>query len=329
MYTSIKSTTGKVKLCIVLPCYNEEESLSRTIDEVKKKIQELVDSGIISAASHALFVDDGSTDSTWRMIGEACRLSPEKVRGIRFASNRGKEIALLAGCCEARKTADAIACMDADMQFDINALNVFLKYYHEGYELVYGVKKNRGHEPWWRTVCSAIFYKAMQFLDSPVCNNHTDYCLMSKNVCNALAGYGETYIIFRGLLKELGFRQKEVFFDVLDREEGRSHFSYRKLLALSINAITGFSIVPLRLIALMGFFVFLFGMILAFYSIVEYVKGTPPSGYTTLACSMWILGGVGMLCMGVAGEYIGKIYMEVKRRPRFYISERTDNESYM
>lgn len=329
MYTSIESTTGKVKLCIVLPCYNEEESLSRTIDEVKKKIRELVFSDIISETSHALFVDDGSTDSTWKMIEDACQLCPEKVRGIRFASNRGKEIALLAGCCEARKTADVIACMDADMQFDINALNDFLKYYHEGYELVYGIKKNRGREPWLKTACSAVFYKIMQCLGSPVCNNHTDYCLMSKNVCNALAEYGETYIIFRGLLKELGFRQKAVFFDVLDREEGRSHFSYRRLIALSINAITGFSIVPLRLIALLGFFVFLFGMILTSYSVVEYVKGTPPSGYTTLACSMWILGGMGMLCMGIAGEYIGKIYMEVKRRPRFYISERTDNESYM
>lgn len=327
MYTSIKSTSNEVKLCIVLPCYNEEQSLVKTIDRVKEKIQELVDSNIISGSSYALFVDDGSTDSTWEMIQKACLLNPEKIQGIKFASNCGKEIALLAGCCEARKTADAIACMDADLQFDINALNIFLKYYHEGYELVYGVKKNRGKEPWLKTVCSAIFYKTMQFLGSPICNNHTDYCLISKNVCNALAGYGETYIIFRGLLKELGFKQKKVFFDVKDRTEGQSHFSYGKLLSLSINAITGFSVVPLRLIALLGVFIFLVGMLLSSYSIFQYFKGTPPSGYTTLACSMWILGGLGMLCMGVVGEYIGKTYMEVKRRPRFYISERTSEMS--
>lgn len=327
MYTSNRSEIIKPKLCIVLPCYNEEESLVRTINEVKKKIQELIDTDIISGDSHALFVDDGSTDSTWKMIEDACKSCPERVQGIRFASNCGKEIALLAGCCEARKTADVVVCMDADLQFDINALNEFLKYYYEGYELVYGVKRNRGREPWLRKVCSSIFYKTMQLLGSPVCNNHTDYCLMTKNVCNALAGYEETYIIFRGLLKELGFRQKQVFFDVIDRKEGESRFSYRKLLSLSINAITSFSVVPLRMIALSGILIFLVGMLLSFYSVVEYFKGTPPSGYTTLACSMWILGGMGMLCVGIAGEYIGKIYMEVKRRPRFYISERTDNES--
>lgn len=320
------STMSKVRLCIVLPCYNEEDTLNRTIEEVTKKIRDLESSGMIEEGSHALFVDDGSTDSTWKLVIDAHEIYPDKVRGVRFAANRGKEIALWAGVCEGRKAADVVACMDADLQFDINALDAFLAHYYEGYELIYGIKRNRGREPWLKTIFSAGFYKIMQLLGSPVCNNHTDYCLISKNVCNALSEYEETYIIFRGLLRKLGFRQKGVYFNVLDRQEGETHFSYSKLLSLSINAITAFSAVPLRMIAVLGLFVFLVGMLLAIYSVVVYVMGTPPSGYTTLACSMWILGGMGMLCMGVVGEYIGKLYIEVKRRPRYCISEQTDNK---
>ena len=303
-------------LCIVLPCYNEEQTLRRTIIAVEEKLNQLHEQKQIAKESCMLFVDDGSRDSTWSIIEECSQLMPGKVKGIRFASNRGKEIALWTGCVEAGKRADIVTCMDADLQFDINALDEFLKCYYEGFELIYGVKRNRGKEMFLKPIFAAIFYKLMSFLGSPIVKNHTDYCLMSKSVCNALSEYSETHMIFRGLLRKVGFRQKSIEFDVLDRSEGESHFSIKKLISLSVDAITSFSVAPLRLVACGGMIVFLVGVIMTVYSLVCYFNGSvPPDGYTTLACSLWLLGGVQMLCMGILGEYIGKLYMEAKRRP--------------
>lgn len=312
-----------LRLCIVLPCYNEEKLLRKTISEVEKKLVCLIEEGLISQDSYMLLVDDGSRDSTWSIIAECSSLFPGRVRGMRFAANQGKETALWAGCVEAGVEADFVACMDADLQFDINALDDFLKFYYEGCELVYGVKKNRGKEMFLKTIFAALFYKLMSFLGSPIVKNHTDYCLMSKSVCNALSEYRETHMIFRGLLRKVGFRQKSVEFDVLNRKDGESHFSMAKLISLSLDAITSFSVAPLRLIACGGSVVFLCGIIMTAYSVKCYFDGSlPPDGYTTLACSLWLLGGIQMLCMGILGEYMGKIYMESKRRPRFYVSER-------
>lgn len=312
-----------LRLCIVLPCYNEEKMLRRTISEVGKKLDCLIGKEQISPDSYMLFVDDGSRDSTWSIISECSSLFPGRVSGMRFAANQGKETALWTGCVEAGKNAGLIACMDADLQFDINALDEFLKCYYEGYDLIYGVKRNRGKEMFLKTIFAAFFYKLMGFLGSPIVKNHTDYCLMSKSVCNALSEYSERYMIFRGLLRRVGFRQKSVEFDVLDRSEGESHFSIRKLISLSLDAITSFSVVPLRIIACGGAVIFLCGIIMTIYSVVYYFNGSlPPDGYTTLACSLWLLGGIQMLCMGILGEYMGKMYMEAKGRPRCYVAER-------
>ena len=311
------------RLCIVIPCYNEEASLCRTVQEVDRKLTFLIDNKRITNDSYMLLVDDGSIDSTWDIIAESHALLPERVRGLRFAANRGKETALWAGVADAEKVADMVVCMDADLQFDINAIEDFLDAYYEGYELVYGIKRNRGKESWIKTACAAAFYKLMRFLGAPIAKNHTDYCLMTRNVCNARSEYHETHLIFRGLLKNLGFKQKCIEFDVLDREKGTSHFSLTKLLALSIDAITSFSVAPLRLIALGGSIAFLIGIIMTAYSLLCYFNGSlPPSGYTTITCSMWMLGGIQMLSLGIMGEYMGKLYIEAKRRPRFYISEK-------
>lgn len=309
------------RLTIVLPCYNEERGLERTIEVVSRKIADLVAAGAVSPDSNMLFVDDGSTDATWKLIAENHQKNPGLVKGIRFAANRGKETALWAGMTEAGKHADIVACMDADLQFDINALDEFISCYEEGYELIYGIKKNRGKEPFIKKICAGCFYKLMAILGSPINNNHTDYCLVTNKVCEAMSYYGESFIIFRGLLKTLGFRQKQCYFNVLDREAGESHFSLRRLISLSLNAITSFSIVPLRCVALCGMLVFTVGLLMVIYSVVNFIGGVVPDGYTTLACSMWLLGGIGMLCMGVLGEYLGKLYMETKKRPRFYLSE--------
>lgn len=308
-------------LYIVMPCYNEEAGLVDTVNTVLQKLQQLQGSGKVSAESAMLFSDDGSRDATWQIIESAHAQYPDKVKAVKLAANRGKEYALWAGVMEARLHADAVVCMDADLQFDIDAIDEFLALHAEGYELVYGIKKSRGAEPFYKRIFSGLFYSLMGKLGSPIQKNHTDYCLMTRQVCDALAEYGETNLIFRGLLKQLGFRQCPCYFEVKDREAGQSHFSPIKLINLSLDAITSFSVAPLRLIVFLGALVLLISMAMVIWTIVDAFHGITPSGYATLACSLWFLGGLGMMCLGVVGEFLGKLYMEAKKRPRYTISE--------
>lgn len=305
-----------------MPCFNEESGISKTIAAVSEKLQALQNEGLVTHDSCMLFTDDGSSDATWNLVSAAHQSAPERVKAIRFAGNRGKEYALLAGVAQASRLAEVIVCMDADLQFDIHAINEFLHHYAEGYDLVYGVKRNRGQERLYKTVAARLFYALMAKLGSPVIRNHTDYCLMSRQVAEALGEYGETNVIFRGVLKSLGFRQYACEFDVLDRTEGASHFSAWKLINLSLDAITSFSVAPLRLISLVGFTVLLIGVVMIIWTIADALRGITPSGYATLSCSLWFIGGLVMMCMGVLGEYIGKLYMEAKKRPRYFVAER-------
>lgn len=312
---------AKAKVCILMPAYNEEAGLRATINTVSSKIIDLKQKELVCNESFMLFVDDGSDDSTWRIIQRAHDESPDLVRGVRLAANRGKENAMFAGIMVAMDQADTIICMDADLQFDIDALDHFLSMQAQGYELVYGVKKTRGSEPLYKQFFSRVFYSLMERLGSPIVMNHTDFCLLSHQVCEALAEYGETNIILRGLLKQLGFKQAPYYFEVKNRAAGESHYSPLKLLNLSLDAITSFSIVPLRLIVLVGGFVFLIGIGMITWTIGDVFHGNTPGGYPSLICSLWFLGGLGMICLGVAGEYLGKLYMEAKKRPRHYIAE--------
>lgn len=311
-----------VNLCVVMPCFNEEAGISKTVNAVAAKLRALQAAGLITESSGMLFVDDGSSDDTWNSLCKAYADDDAPVQAIRFAGNRGKEYALLAGVEQARLSAEVIVCMDADLQFDINAIDDFLKLYAEGYDLVYGVKRNRGKERFYKTVAARCFYSLMAKLGSPVIRNHTDYCLFTRQVAEALSEYGETNVIFRGIIKSLGFRQTACDFDVLDREDGESHFSVRKLVNLSLDAITSFSIAPLRLIGGVGFAVLLVGVVMIFWTIIDALRGMTPSGYATLNCSLWFIGGLVMLSLATVGEYIGKLYMEAKKRPRYTIAER-------
>lgn len=304
-----------------MPCYNEAAGLVTTVNTVLGKLQELQKSGKIANGSAMLFSDDGSRDDTWHIIESAHAQYPERVKAVKLAANRGKEYAMWAGVMEARMHADAVVCMDADLQFDIAAVDEFLDLRSQGYDLVYGIKRSRGAEPLYKRIFSRAFYALMNRLGSPIEKNHTDYCLMTRQVCDALAEYGETNLIFRGLLKQLGFKQCPCHFDVKDREAGESHFSPIKLINLSLDAITSFSVAPLRVIVFIGCLVFLIGLAMIIWTIVDAFHGITPSGYATLACSLWFLGGLGMMCLGVVGEYLGKLYMEAKKRPRYCISE--------
>lgn len=308
-------------LYIVMPCYNEEQGLEETIATVKDKLERLEMEGRVAAGSAMLFADDGSADDTWKMIASAHRMSPERVKAVRLAGNRGKEYAMWAGVMAARRHADVVVTMDADLQFDLEALDEFLSLHYQGYDLVYGLKKNRGKEAFYKKWSAGMFYALMGWLGAPVIPNHSDYTLMSKQVCEALSEYGESNLMFRALVKSLGFRQCPCYFDVKDRMNGASKFSARQLINLGMDAMTSFSVVPLRLIGCLGWLVFIVGVALMVWTCVDVFLGNPPSGYATLLCSMWFLGGLGMICLAVMGEYMGKMYMETKKRPRYYISE--------
>ena len=307
-------------LYFVMPCYNEEQGLEATVAAVLAKLDALESRGVIDPGSAMLFADDGSEDNTWQLIEEAYAQNPGRVKAVKLAGNRGKEYAMWAGVMEAKLHADVVITMDADLQFDLDAVEKFLELHAQGYDLVYGLKKNRGKEAFYKRWTACLFYSLMQWLGAPVIPNHSDYTLMSKQVCEALSGYGESNLMFRALVKSLGFNQCPCYFEVKDRTSGTSKFSLWQLINLGMDAMTSFSVVPLRLIGLLGWLVFLVGMVLIVWTCVDVFLGNPPSGYATLLCSMWFLGGLGMICLAVMGEYMGKMYMETKKRPRYCLS---------
>ena len=309
-------------LYFVLPSYNEEQGICGTIATVKEKLERLEKEGKVAQHSVMLFADDGSADQTWRLISAAHAACPERVKAVRLAGNMGKEYAMWAGVMADRPYADVVVTMDADLQFDLEAVDEFLALHSQGYELVYGLKKNRGKEPLHKKVAAGMFYGLMKRLGAPIIPNLSDYTLMTRQVCDALAEYGESNIMFRALVKSLGVRQCPCYFEVKDRACGESRFSIR--LNLGMDAMTSFSVLPLRLIGLIGWLVFIVGVLQIVWTCVDVFMGKPPSGYATLLCSMWFLGGLGMICMAVLGEYMGKMYMETKKRPRYYISEVLD-----
>ncbi len=304
-----------------MPCFNEEQGIAETLSVVMKKLYALAEQKLIAPSSAMLFSDDGSKDNTWKIIQEAHLAHPDKVKAVHLASNRGKEYALWAGVMEARKHADIVIVMDADLQFDIEAVERFLELHRQGYDLVYGIKNNRAKESFIKRITAAVFYGVMKRLGSPLIPNHSDYTLMTKQVCDALSEYGESNIMFRAIAKSLGFKQTPCYFDVKNRMNGSSKFSLMSLFNLGMDALTSFSVVPLRLIGLIGWLVLFVGLVQIVWTCVDYFMGNPPGGYATLLCSIWFLGGMGTICMSIIGEYMGKMYMETKKRPRYYIDK--------
>ena len=308
-------------LCIVLPCYNEAEGLQNTIVRLNAKLEHLGHTGKVTAESSVLFTDDGSTDNTWAIIKSAHHENP-RITGIRLATNRGKENALFAGLMEARKHADIIISMDADLQHDIDAIEDFLEERAKGYDFVYGVKSDRGNEPITRKAGAKMFYWLMQKLGTPVRNDYSDYCLMSRQVVDALSEYGEGHMMLRALLFQLGFEQKAVTFAVKERKAGKSKMTFLKLIKLSVDALTSYSATPLRLLALIGVLIFCISLCMILWTIHDYCVLGTPNGWATITCSIWFIGGVIIISLAVLGEYIGKMYIEAKKRPRFFIREK-------
>ena len=314
--------SAKPILWIVIPCYNEEQVLPITAPMFLNKLKELADAGKISPNSRALFVNDGSKDKTWEII---CDLSKqdEHYIGICQSRNRGHQNAVLAGLMEAKDKCDITISIDCDGQDDMNAMDKMVDEYLAGCEVVYGVRSKRDTDTWFKRTTAEGFYKFMNMMGAEVVFNHADYRLVSSKVLNCFADYEEVNIFLRGMFPLVGFKSTSVYYERAERIAGESHYPLKKMLALAFNGITSLSVKPINLIAGMGVIVSLIGVAIAIWAIVEAILGNTMAGWTSTVCIVCLLGGMQLVSLGIIGEYIGKTYLETKRRPRYIISERT------
>ena len=305
-------------LYLVVPCYNEEEVVEKSAQLLNDKLQRLVSEGKVKGSSKVMFVNDGSRDNTLRLLHQiAAKDAVFSV--ISFAGNYGHQSAILAGMMMARKYADVVVTIDADLQQDIEALDNFLSSYMNGSEIVYGVRNDRHSDGFFKKSTATAYYKLMHLLGSNVITNHADYRLMSKKALDALSEYQETNLFLRGLIPTMGFASDVVYFDVKEREAGKSKYTLSKMLTLAMDGITSMSVRPLRMIAGIGFIVCLFSIIMCIFSLVDWARGNTVPGYTTSILVSLMMGGITLFSLGIIGEYIGKIYMETKKRPRYII----------
>lgn len=307
-------------LYIVIPCYNEQEVIREAAERLNKKIKELIESEQISVKSRILFVNDGSKDKTWQIIKELHNEN-ELFSGINLSRNRGHQNALMAGLMYAKEYADITISMDADFQDDINAVDEFVEKYYEGYEIVYGVRSKRDKDTFFKKNSAFLFYSLQKRMGIEAVQNHADYRLMSRRVLEALSEFEETNLFLRGIIPMLGFDSAEVFYERNERYAGVSKYPLQKMLRFAFDGITSFSIVPIRFIAALGLLMFAGSFFVILYSIIRKVLGHTVSGWTFIACSIWLLGGIQLLSVGIIGEYIGKIYNEVKKRPRYIVKD--------
>ena len=307
-------------LYITVPCYNEEEVLPETSKRLKKKLTELIQSAGISEKSRILFVDDGSKDQTWSYIRTLCQ-EDECFSGLKLAHNRGHQNALMAGLLTAKEYADIVISMDADLQDDIQVIDQFIEKYRSGNDIVYGVRSSRKRDSFFKRSTALAYYRFLQKMGVDIVYNHADYRLMSKRAIEALAEFKEVNLFLRGIVPLIGFQTAVVEYERSSRFAGESKYPLKKMLSFAIDGITSFSIKTIRMITALGFVIFDFSLIMLVYSIIIKVTGHADSGWASLICSIWMIGGIQLLSLGIIGEYIGKIYHETKARPRYIIEE--------
>jgi polyisoprenyl-phosphate glycosyltransferase len=305
-------------LSVVVPCFNEEEVIFETTKRLSAVIDNLITGNIISENSTILFVDDGSKDRTWSII-ENLNQHNRYVKGLKLARNVGHQNALLAGLNTAREYADCVISIDADLQDDINAIGEFIQRYSEGYEVVYGVRRQRKTDTFFKRNTAQAFYKIMKQMGVNLVYNHADYRLLSKRVLDHLANYNEANLFLRGIIPLIGFKSTQVYYDRNERFAGESKYPLKKMLAFAFDGITSFSISPIRIITLLGISLFILSIITSCYAIFEKIMGNTISGWTSIMLSIWFIGGFQLIGMGLIGEYIGKIFNEVKKRPKYII----------
>lgn len=308
-----------MKLTIVIPCYNEEQVLPWTLDKLTTLIGRLKTEADTDA--RLLLVDDGSRDRTWEIISEAAKAHCY-VSGIRLSHNEGHQSALWAGMQESVATSDAVASIDADLQDDETAMIDMARQINDGKDIVYGVRKKRETDTWFKRFTAQSFYKLMKSMDSEIVYNHADFRMMSRRAVEALMQYPERNLFLRGIVRRLGFKEGFVYYDRRARELGESKYPLKKMLAFSIDGITSFSTAPLKFITFVGLTMTLVSLVMIMFGIIRHIEGNTIEGWTSLLVSLWFIGGIITTAMGVTGIYIGKIYVEVKQRPRYFVQER-------
>ena len=315
--------TQQPRLCIVVPCYNEESVLPITSKLFKEKLEALISAGVVAANSSVLFVDDGSSDTTWQIISalsnaEAC------FEGLKLSRNRGHQNALLAGLMAAREHYDVTISIDCDGQDDIDAMDEMLKaYINEGTEIVYGVRSKRDTDTFFKRQSAQSFYRLLEKLGVEVVYNHADYRLMSKRALDAFSNFEEVNLFLRGMVPLVGFKSTSVYYERHERMAGESHYPLTKMLGLAFSGVTSLSVKPIRLIAALGLIISFISFIILIWAIVMNVTGSAVSGWASILCVITFLGGIQLLALGVIGEYIGRIYLESKHRPRYIIEKST------
>lgn len=315
------------KLFMVIPCYNEEEVLPETSKRMIEKYNSLIAKKYISKESKIMLVDDGSKDKTWSLIEKLVN-DNEYFVGLKLSRNRGHQNAVLAGLMTAKDEADVVISMDADLQDDINAIDRFLEEYEKGYDVVYGVRSSRKTDTAFKRSTALAFYKLMQKMGVEVIYNHADFRLMSKRVLMHLADYKEVNLFLRGMVPLVGFKSTTVEYERAERFAGKSKYPLKKMISFALDGITSLSVKPIRMIFSLGLVIFIISLIMLIYALIRYIMGLTVAGWTSILGSIWLLGGIQLLAMGVVGEYIGKIYNETKARPRFIIETYLKKEKH-
>lgn len=313
-------------LYIVIPCFNEEEVLTETTMRLTEKMRKMMESGKIADSSRILYVDDGSTDSTWHLI-DRLYMDNGLVTGIKLSRNKGHQNALLAGLFEAADHADMIVSMDSDLQDDIDVLDSFVDEYYNGSEIVYGVRKSRKKDSWFKRTTAVAFYKLMRAMGVEIVYNHADYRLMSKRAVDELKNYKEVNLFLRGIIPLIGFETSTVEYDRGERFAGKSKYPLKKMIYFAIDGITSTSVRPIRMITMFGLLCILFSIIYGIYVLIGHASGGTVQGWTTSVLLTCFFGGAQIMCTGIVGEYVGKIYLETKARPRFIIEEKLTDDS--
>lgn len=311
---------NKPVLTIVVPCFNEEEVLAETSAQLSSVLFELMEESLISIDSRILFVDDGSRDRTWELIEVENERNPN-IRGLKLARNVGHQNALLAGLEIASKHSDCVISIDADLQDDITVIHQFIEKFWEGQDIVYGVRDSRETDTYFKRTTALGFYRMMERMGIKLVPNHADFRLMSKRALDELLKYKETNLFLRGLVPLVGYKSTKVYYDRKERFAGESKYPLKKMLAFAFDGMTSFSVAPIRFVTFIGFLAVLISAIAEGYAITQEILGHTESGWTSLIISIWFVGGLQMLGIGIIGEYIGKIYHEVKRRPRYAVEK--------
>ncbi len=312
---------------LVIPCYNEQEVLPDTVKHLREKMENLMANGTITKESRVVFVDDGSKDNTWAIIERYHTIYPELFDGLKLSRNEGHQNALYAGLMQMRTQCDAIISMDADLQDDINAIDEMIEKFEEGNEIVYGVRSERETDTKFKRGTAHAFYKLMKLMGVELVYDHADFRLMSALALDALSQYYESNRFLRGIVPMIGYKSTKVYYKRGERKAGESKYPLKKMIGFATEGITSLSVKPIRMITALGVILFLVSLLILLYSFIRHVTGHTVDGWTSTVFSIWAIGGLQLLAIGVIGEYIGKIYLETKDRPKYFIEKRLHNDN--